>query len=110
VTATRSNVIELVEYEPKQLDREDLPLDVGEALWRDYGNRVAVEFPSPKTGGKWQLTAQGWVGYIPLSEDLGLALRPKIGLSNLFRMLEYAYNLRSFEFEEDGRVYKYGYD
>jgi 5-methylcytosine-specific restriction enzyme subunit McrC len=36
-----------------------------------------------------------------LSEDLGLALHPKVELSNLFRMLEYAYKLSSFEFLDD---------
>ena len=60
-----------------------------------------MEFPSPKTAGAWRLTSQGWVGYIPLSPDLGIALRPKVGLSNLFRMLEYAYRLESFRFLDD---------
>ncbi len=96
MNTTLPKTIELVEYKPERLDLEDLPLEVGESLWRNYGSRVAVEFPSPKTGGKWQLTAQGWVRYIPLSQDLGLRLQPKIALSNLFRMLEYAYKLRSF--------------
>ncbi len=76
-------------------------VEVGETLWRNYGKQVAVEFPSPKTGGKWQLTAQGWVGYIPLSKELGLAMHPKVPLSNLFRMLEYAYRLESFKFLDD---------
>jgi 5-methylcytosine-specific restriction enzyme subunit McrC len=57
-----------------------------------------VEFPSPKTGGDWQLTAQGWVGYIPVSTEITLALRPKVKLSNLFRMLEYAYRLQGIKF------------
>src|SRR3989304_7909613 len=55
------------------------------------GRKLRLSFPSPKTNGKWQFTSQGWVGYIPLTPDLGLALRPKIQLGNIFRMLEYAY-------------------
>jgi len=73
---------------------------VGEILWRNYGSQVAVDFPSPKTDGQWQLTSQGWVGHIPLSPELAIALNPKVCLSNLFQMLEYAYRLESFRFLE----------
>lgn len=90
--------IELKEYLPVQFSQKDIPEDIGEALWRNYRNQVAVEFPTPKTDWQWQLTAQGWVGYIPLSKELKLALQPKVELVNLFRMLEYAYRLKSFHF------------
>jgi 5-methylcytosine-specific restriction enzyme subunit McrC len=59
---------------------------------------VSVEYPTPKTEGAWRLTAQGWVGYIPLSQDMGVSLLPKVGLGNIFRMLEYAYRLKNFHF------------
>lgn len=72
--------------------------ELGERLWREYGDRVAVEFPSPKTGGRWQLTARNWAGYIPLSEEVGISLLPQVGPLDLFRMLEYAYDLQSFRF------------
>ncbi len=88
--------IQLTEYEPAWFDSPAIPAEIGEALWRQYGNQVAVEFPSPKTGGRWRLMPQGWVGHIPLSSEFQFALRPKVALENLFRMLEYAYNLRSF--------------
>lgn len=86
-------VIELTEYQPTYLNRNALPLELGELLWRNYHQQVAVEFPSPKTGNRWQLASQGWVGHIPLSPDVHLSLQPKVALGNLFRMLEYAYNL-----------------
>ena len=88
----------LTEYVPARLAREALSDALGEALWRNYHSQVAVEFPSPKTDGQWQLTAQGWVGYIPLAPELGIRLEPKVELGNLFRMLEYAYRLESFRF------------
>ena len=95
-----STIIELTEYIPALLPLEKIPLRVGEMLWRYYSSQVAVEFPSPKTGGQWQLTAQGWVGYIPLTPDLSFSLQPRVKLSNLFRMLEYAYYLHSFHWLE----------
>ena len=92
--------IELTEYSPVWLAPQDIPNALGEALWRSYRTQVAVDFPSPKTDDRWRLTAQGWVGHIPLTPDFHIALRPKVQLSNLLRMLEYAYDLKSFRFLE----------
>lgn len=72
-------------------------------LWREYdakGNRIRVEFPSPRTDKQWRLTAQGWVGRVPLTPDFSLTIQPKVDLANLFRMWEYAYDLRSFHLLE----------
>lgn len=55
-----------------------------------------MDFPSPQTGDQWQLTPQGWVGLVPLTRALTLALAPRVPLSNLFGMLAYAWDLRSF--------------
>jgi len=75
------------------------PLDAAlEALWQHYGPQVTVEFPSPKTQGRWRLTNQGWVGQIPLTQDFQIALQPKLPLSNLFGMLEVAYRLAGLRF------------
>ncbi|HLO52603.1 MAG TPA: restriction endonuclease [Kamptonema sp.] len=98
MSAVSPRIIELTEYVPKLLAREELPSAVGEAFWRDYGKQVTVDFPSPKTDNKWRLTAQGWVGHIPLTPDFYLALRPKVEITNLLGMLEYAYDLKSFRF------------
>ena len=99
-TAQTKTILPLTEYVPALFRREDIPDTPGETLWRNYSSQVAVDFPSPKTEGQWQLTSQGWVGYIPLTPELGLALQPKVELDNLFRMLEYAYRLKSFRFLE----------
>ena len=93
-----SNILPLTEYTPVRFPPERLSVGLGETLWRKYSNQIAVDFPTPKTDGQWQLTSQGWVGFIPCSPELGIALRPKVELENLFRMLEYAYNLKSFQF------------
>ena len=90
----------LTEYIPEEFAREEIPDAVGEALWRNYGEKVQVEFPSPATEGNWRLTAQGWVGYIPVTPEFGFRIEPKVELANLFRMLEYAYQLKSFEILE----------
>ncbi len=92
--------IELTEYQPASFPAEAISPEIGQALWEKYGQQVEVQEPSFKTGGRWRLTAQGWVGHIPLTPTFHLALKPKIELSNLFRMWEYAYRLNSFKLLE----------
>jgi 5-methylcytosine-specific restriction enzyme subunit McrC len=70
-------------------------------LWRRYGDHVEVTFPSPVTSGNWRLSAGGWVGHLPVSEQFAVEIKPKVGVHNLFRMLEYAYDLKSFRFLDD---------
>jgi 5-methylcytosine-specific restriction enzyme subunit McrC len=38
------------------------------------------------------------LGYIPVNSDFALKINPKVPIKNLFGMLEYAYNLKSFQF------------
>jgi 5-methylcytosine-specific restriction enzyme subunit McrC len=95
-------IIELTEYIPIKLEPEEITPAIEEALWRNYRNQVKVESPSFQNGRKWKLTSQGWVGHIPLTPELHLTLIPKVQLTNLFGMLEYAYQLKqkSFRFLE----------
>ena len=90
------NILPLTEYTPVKFPPETFSVSLGETLWRKYSSQIAVDFPTPKTDGQWQLTSQGWVGFIPCSPEMGIALRPKVELENLFRMLEYAYNPVSY--------------
>jgi 5-methylcytosine-specific restriction enzyme subunit McrC len=83
--------IELTEYRPRPFEPCDIPETVAHALYQDYRNQVEVEPPSFKTDQKWRLTAQGWVGHIPVAPNLSFVLRAKTPVGNLFRMLEYAY-------------------
>jgi 5-methylcytosine-specific restriction enzyme subunit McrC len=86
-------LIELFEYTPKRLPREALSSEAAEMIWQKYKDQIDVDLPSFQTEYHWQLTSLGFVGYLPVTPDLCLALRPKIPLRNLFGMLEYAYRL-----------------
>ena len=94
-------VIDLEEFQTRSLGLDDLSPEQGERIWRLFPKQVAVEFPSPKTGGAWQLKNLGWAGYLPIDATLGLLLTPKVPIANLFRMLEYAYDLKSLRFFDD---------
>jgi len=92
----RPRVLELREYEPACFDANEISAETGEYLYRKYGNKLNVEPPTFKTGYKWSLISKGYVGYIPIDETLGISLQPKVDLDNLFRMLEYAYDIGAF--------------
>jgi 5-methylcytosine-specific restriction enzyme subunit McrC len=98
VSSEFTRIVELTEYKEVRLPHDHISDASGETIWRTYGAQVAVESPSFKTRNEWALTSLGWVGYIPVDADLALRLQPKIPLDNLFRMLEYAYRLKSFSF------------
>ena len=86
-------IIPLTEYEAAHFAPAEISTEVGEILLRHYPTQVEVDFPTPKTNGLWQLRPLGWVGHLPLTPDLHLALQPKVPLDNIFGMLEYAYRL-----------------
>lgn len=88
----------LVEYQPVLLPASALDENAAALLWRRYHAQVEIEPPSFRTGDQWRLTAQGWAGFIPLTRSLGLLLQPKVALSDLFAMIEVAYDLTSLHF------------
>lgn len=89
-------VVELVEYEPKDLD--SIPDEAERLLQERYPGVISVTPPSFATQRRWRLSLQGWAGYIPLMPNFHLRLISKLPWANLFAMLEYAYDLRSFRF------------
>ena len=88
----------LVEYQPIFLPADALDEQAADLLWRRYRAQVEIEPPSFRTGNQWQLTAQGWAGFIPLTRAIGLVLEPKVPLADLFAMIEVAYDLESLHF------------
>ena len=91
---------ELIEYESKRFPRDSISREQADVIWTQFGKQIAIEFPSPKTDGEWELQSQGYVGYVPLSPEVGFSLKPRVDIGNLFRMLEYAYRLKFRFFNE----------
>ncbi|MCK4504648.1 MAG: restriction endonuclease [Candidatus Aegiribacteria sp.] len=95
----------LVEYERFELDRAALSEDAVLGLWSTHSRRLDLQFPSPRTEDKWQITSKGWVGFIPFGADMLLEIRPKVSVRKLFKMIDIAYNLSNWEFSTlDGSV------
>lgn len=95
-----ASVIDLVEYECRFLPQSELTEEEAHRIYLQFDGKIEVEWPTPKTDNRWQLTSLGWVGFVPLGENRGISLQPKVTLGNLFRMLEHAYDLRSFKLLE----------
>jgi 5-methylcytosine-specific restriction enzyme subunit McrC len=97
-----TRVIELFEYEPQVLARRDLSVDAAQLIRDNFGGKVSVEPTSFRPDAGWKICSEGWVGYIPLEPDLGLRLSPKKGIAirSIFRMLEYAYDIKSFQLQD----------
>jgi 5-methylcytosine-specific restriction enzyme subunit McrC len=45
-----------------------------------------------------EIRPRGWVGHIPINNELLVRVTPKVTIDNVFRMLEVAYQLKSFQF------------
>ncbi|MFM6397633.1 MAG: restriction endonuclease, partial [Planktothrix sp.] len=80
-------IIELIEYKPKFFKLEELEEAIADLICRNYSKYIEIEYPSPKTQKQYKLTAKSYVGFIPLTPDIQILLKPKVPIANLFRML-----------------------
>ncbi len=91
-------VIDLVEWQPYALS----PTEATDALLDALGARkeaVLVFRRGAGLAGVWTLTVPNVVGQIRVGRDCLLRMAPKVAVSNIFAMLELAYQLESFRFE-----------
>ena len=93
--------IVLSEYMPVRIPAACISKEQGKRLWQEFGDKINVSEPSFRNDDQWELTSQGWVGFIPFTEQLSFFLEPKIPLKNLFGMWEYAYRLKSLNILEE---------
>jgi 5-methylcytosine-specific restriction enzyme subunit McrC len=87
-------IIKLTEYQPATFDQDFIPESVGEKIYQYYAKEIEIEFPNPKTNNKWELTSKGIVGNIPITPEFHILISPKVPLTNLFGMLDYAYKIK----------------
>lgn len=105
-------VIRFREYEERFLEPSELSPEEADRIAHLYGRvstdeedgsqgrQFEVDYPSPSTDGHWRVAAHGWVGHIPVTPELTLVVRPKVPVATIFRMWEYAYDLKGVEFPE----------
>jgi 5-methylcytosine-specific restriction enzyme subunit McrC len=96
-------VIELTEYASCHLPLEALTYNEAILIGTHRDASIRVERTWHQDEG-WKLTSQGYVGYLPVTPDLHLAMQPKVPLGNLFAMLEVAYEVGQFLREDSVQV------
>jgi 5-methylcytosine-specific restriction enzyme subunit McrC len=89
------NTLELDEEKPRTFSEEELDIETVKILQRDHKEKISLDY------SLWARTStlksNGYIGYIPVNENYVIRINPKVKVSNIFRMLEYAYKLESFE-------------
>ena len=93
-------VIECREETDNYFARSELDESEAEALFRRYQSCFEIEYPSPITASRYRIRSKGYVGTFPVGDDLILRVTPKLPVSSIFQMLEYAYDLESFQLLE----------
>lgn len=91
-----TQTIELTEFGTVTLARTALTDVDARLVEANYGGRLLVIPPSYQTHDRWVLKAQGWIGHMPLTSDLMVVVTPKVDINNVFRMLEYVYDIDMF--------------
>jgi 5-methylcytosine-specific restriction enzyme subunit McrC len=91
-------VLELTEETVERLPRT--ALGRAEAMQLSISGKFEIEAASLLNEDTYGIRSRGWVGHIPVGDDLLIRVLPKVAVGNLFRMLDVAYNLRSFHILE----------
>ena len=92
------NILKLVEEKTSYLSRDKLDDSSALAIHHDYKNQIYINYPNPFNNFTYVIRSRGFVGYFPINENVSLQIVPKAPVTNIFRMLEYAYRLKSFNF------------
>jgi len=90
------NPIELEEGEAKEIPRQEMQEGIARIIYENYGSQISVDFPT-MVKDRYTLKSQIYVGQIPISDECRLIINPKVSISNIFQMLEYAYDLRPYK-------------
>jgi 5-methylcytosine-specific restriction enzyme subunit McrC len=95
-------LFELIEEEDRRIPRAEVEEHCILQLYQNHKEKIGIDFPSPLTDQSYILRSKGYIGYIPVSDDYLFRIHPKVPIGNIFRMLEYAYHLKSFQFLQGG--------
>jgi 5-methylcytosine-specific restriction enzyme subunit McrC len=81
------NTINLIEYKPLYIPRDEIPKDIINQLKQQYQTQFKITLEDTTKGDQWKLISQGWVGYIPLTSDWSIHITRKVPITNLLGFL-----------------------
>lgn len=91
-------ILELDEENPCKLSEDKLDVETAKTLQREHKKKISLEHNL--WDNSYTLRSNGYIGYIPVNDSYTIRIQPKVAVNNVFRMLEYAYKLKSFELLE----------
>ena len=91
--------IELVEGEPNEIPSSKLPPDIAKNLYDNFSREISIDFPTV-LNDNYILRSNNYVGQICIPDELSIRINPKVSVSNIFRMVDYAYDLHEFDLLE----------
>ncbi len=83
-------IIDLPEYQPVAIPAGEIARSQLEIIRSKFS--MVVDVQSSFYGDEFTLINRGFAGSLPIDRSLSLRLVPKLPISNIFRMMEYAYN------------------
>ena len=97
--------ITLQEEQTHPVAEADLSQEAILRFLRKFPGKFDVEFPNIRNHWKYSIRSRGYIGFVLLEPQVGLQVKPKVPINNVFCMLEYAYGLKSFELKDDGTIF-----
>lgn len=94
-------ILELREEEDCLISIDDLDRTSARSIYDLYNGKVSISEPTFASPDNYTLRSKGYIGHLPINNDFLIKISPKVPVSNIFGMLEYAYNLESFKIFED---------
>jgi 5-methylcytosine-specific restriction enzyme subunit McrC len=87
--------LDLTEEVPGTFSGQMIDSNTAKQIHDEHRNKIALEYnPWNNT---YSIQSLGFIGCIPINDNYTLRIKPKVEINNVFRMLEYAYKLKSFE-------------
>ena len=91
-------ILELQEESDFYIPAHEFDEEAAVMLYERYRNKISIDFPTRITKNSYVVRSSGYIGQIPLCDRFLLVINPKVPLGNVFGMLNYALDLKLFEF------------
>lgn len=82
----RRRVLDLMEQRELHLEFDQLGPSEALSIMADALARVEVVWPNAANGRRWMLRAKGWVGTLPVGDELTIRVTPKVPVPRLFEL------------------------
>jgi 5-methylcytosine-specific restriction enzyme subunit McrC len=91
-------ILKLIEEEETLIPRAEFREENALLLHKNFGKNIKVGFPNPINNFHYTIQPQRVVGAINISSDFSIQISPKVPISNILKMVVYAYSFSEIDF------------